>query len=166
MDNVDEIGAGSTTQILTVFLDDHIFGIPIIEIQDVLSALDMTGVPLSGSHIEGVMNLRGRIVTALNLYGLVETNEELIEHGHAYRKRKLNVVVEKDAELYSFLADGVGDVLNLKADDIEPPPITFDSQWRKICAGVFQLDENVMIVLDVKKIIEARVIDENEAIAS
>ena len=155
---------GDTVQILTVFLEEQVFGIPIATIQDVLTALDITKVPLSGNHIEGVMNLRGRIVTTLNLYGLVSEDEEMSD---ALRKeRKLNVVVEQEGELYSFPVDRVGDVLMLNNDSIEPPPMTLDAVWRNICAGVYQLNESIMIILDVEKIIGARASREVEALAS
>lgn len=135
-------------QVLSVFLGNQAFGIPIFEIQDVLRSLELTHVPLAPRHIEGICNLRGRIVTAINLRKRIqEKNEISVDH--------MSVVIEWNGELYSLLVDRVGDVLTLEKTDIEEPPLNLNASWREISQGVHQLDQSIMVILDADKIIHA-----------
>ena len=134
-------------QVLTVYIDNHVFGIPILEIQDVLQVRDLTRVPLSAPHIVGVMNLRGRIVTAISLRKGISANDT------SECQDNMNVVIESGNELYSVLVDRVGDVLALDKGLIEEPPLTLDESWREVTTGVHQLNDSIMIILDTEKII-------------
>lgn len=133
-------------QVLTVYLGEQVFGIPILTIQDVLTSLQITGVPLANSAITGVANLRGRIVTAIDL-------RKRIGEKSAGDDTHLNVVLESKGELYSVLVDGVGDVLTLDDASIEDAPITLNAGWRGLTRGVHQLEKSIMIILDPEKII-------------
>ena len=135
-----------SVQVLSVYLKDQAFGIPIANIQDVLKPLQMTEVPLAPGYIAGVANLRGRIVTAVNLRSRIL--------GKATRERdSMNVVIETGGELYSILVDRVGDVLNLNTTNVEAPPLTLDAGFRNLIGGVHQLDGSIMIILDTEKVI-------------
>jgi purine-binding chemotaxis protein CheW len=137
---------GETLQVLSVYLKDQAFGIPIVNIQDVLKPLQMTQVPLAPDYIAGIANLRGRIVTAINLRSRIL--------GKAVAERdSMNVVIETGGELYSILVDRVGDVLNLDPDSVEAPPLTLDETFRDLIGGVHQLDKSIMIILDTEKVI-------------
>lgn len=133
-------------QVLTVYLGEQVFGIPILTIQDVLISLQITGVPLANSAIHGVANLRGRIVTAIDLRKRIG---ELADENDA----RMNVVLESRGELYSLLVDGVGDVLTLDDAYIEDAPMTLNAAWRGLTQGVHQLEKSIMIILDPEKII-------------
>lgn len=134
---------------LTIFLEDQLFGIPVLQIQDVLGNMQVTKVPLAPSEVSGALNLRGRIVTAINVrrrMGLPEYSGDV---------RSLSVVVEHNAELYSLVIDRVGDVLTIYDHDLKPNPPTLDPLWRDISDGIFRMDGNLMIILDVSKLLDA-----------
>lgn len=133
-------------ELLTVYISGQEFGIPILQIQDVLGEQHVTPVPLSNSVIDGALNLRGRIVTSINVrkrLGLPEIADA----------RRMSVVVEYDHELFSLLIDKVGDVIKLEKDDFEKTPATLDPLWRDISLGVYRQDSNLLIVLDIAKLL-------------
>jgi purine-binding chemotaxis protein CheW len=135
------------SQLLSVYISDQKFGIPIMQIQDVLREQAVTKIPLSSPVVEGVLNLRGRVVTAVNVrkrLGLPITDN----------KHCMSVVVEQDGELFSLIIDKVGDVLRTKAEDMERNPAKLDAIWREVSLGVFQLDGELMVVLDVPKLLQ------------
>lgn len=134
---------------LTMFIDDQIFGIPVLQIQDVLKQQTITKIPLAPDEVAGSLNLRGRIVTAIDLrckLGMPATEDS--EH------TSMSVVVEHDNELYSLIIDRVGDVLKLKEDSYEPTPATLDKVWKDIASGIHRLDTALLIVVDVSKLIQ------------
>lgn len=134
---------------LTIFLADQIFGIPVLQIQDVLGNMLVTRVPLAPAEVSGALNLRGRIVTAINVrrrLGLPEYKGE---------KEALSVVVEHNNELYSLIIDKVGDVITIYDRDLEANPPTLDVVWRDISDGIYRMDNNLMIILDVSKLLES-----------
>lgn len=133
---------------LTVYLEDQIFGIPVLQIQDVLREMDVTRVPLAPAEIAGALNLRGRIVTAVNVrkrLGLSDYDGD---------KAMLSVVVEYAGELFSLVIDRVGDVISISDKYIEQNPATLDNLWRDISTGIYRIDERLMIIMDVSKLLE------------
>lgn len=139
----------SFSDYLTVFLDDQVFGIPVLQIQDVLKDIKFTRVPLSPKEVSGSLNLRGRIVTAINV------RERLGLPVYAGEKKPLSVVVEFENELYSLVIDGVEDVLSIYDKDIEDSPPTLDQLWRDISMGVHRMEKRLMIMLDVSKLLQS-----------
>lgn len=133
-------------QVLTVYLGKHVFGIPIHNIQDVLSTLHITGLPQANCAITGVANLRGRIVTAIDL-------SKRFGEKYAGNDPRMNVVLESKGELYSLIVDNVGDVLTLDDTSIEDAPMTLNAAWRGFTQGVHQLEKTIMVILDPEKII-------------
>lgn len=141
---------GGRIQVLSVFLDNTVFGIPIARIQDVLRPLQLTKVPLAPGYVEGISNLRGRIVTAINLRKRVQNGDS---GSCASAGEHMNVVVDSKGELYSILVDRVGDVLTLENEQVENPPLTLNQSWRDVTCGVHQLNGSIMIILDTERII-------------
>ncbi len=139
-----EITSNDKIQVLSVFLDEQMFGIEISKIEDVLMPLHLTEVPLAEAHIQGVSNLRGRIVTAINL-------RKRLKMDSVNPSESMNVVVENHNELYSVLVDRVGDVLTLDARDIEKPPLTLNPLWHDLIDGVCQMEDTIMVILDTEK---------------
>lgn len=137
-------------QVLMVYLGEQIFGVPIELIQDVLGPQQITYVPLAPTAIRGVLNLRGRIVTAIDLRSAINTGEAASDRTTSY----MSVVVEIDGELYSLIVDRVGDVIKIETSDIEEAPLTMKQSWRQVCSGVYQLQENIMIILDTPSILD------------
>ena len=133
---------------LTVEIADQLFGIPVLQVQDVLREQDVTRIPLASSEVAGSLNLRGRIVTAINV------RRRLNLPPKAANEQSMSVVVEHDNELFSLIIDDVGDVLSLRNDAFEKNPGTLDPIWRDISTGIYQMDDNLLVIMDVSKLLE------------
>ncbi len=135
---------------LTIMIAGQLFGIPVLQVQDVLGQQNVARIPLAPPQVAGALNLRGRIVTAINVrrcLGLEDLAEE--------RKKTMSVVVENDGELYSLIIDSVGDVLALQESAFEQNPPTLDLLWRSVSLGVYRLDGKLLVILDVNKLLTA-----------
>lgn len=117
--------------------------------QDVLGEQKVTRVPLAPRAIAGSLNLRGRIVTAIDVRACLNMPPMEKTGGQA-----MSVVVENNGELYSLMIDKVGDVLSLSSRDFEKNPPTLDPQWRGVCQGIYRLKEKLLVVLDVPRLLE------------
>jgi purine-binding chemotaxis protein CheW len=133
---------------LTVHIEDALFGIPVKKVKDVFSSQPIMPVPLASSDILGVMNLRGNIVTAINL------RERLSLFEQANPKKGMHVVVEYGDELYSLVIDSVGEVLSLPPETIEAAPSILDPKWREVTSGVYKLKDKLLIILNLDKILK------------
>ena len=133
-----------TQQVLAVYLGAEMYGIPITNIQGVLETLPLTYVPLAPPAVKGVMNLRGRIVTAIDLRAtLIHIDKQNLNSVQA----NMSVVIEEEGDLYSLLVDSVGDVHTIAVSDIEDPPLTMHTALRRLSSGVFQLKDKIMVIL-------------------
>lgn len=140
-----------TTEFLTVIVENQMFGIPVLQVQDVLREQRVTRVPLAPPEVAGALNLRGRIVTAINVrrrLGLPDLPEDT---------KAMSVVVEHDHELYSLILDRVGDVLSMSNEDFESVPATMDPAWRDVANGIFRLENQLMVVIDVARLLRHNV---------
>lgn len=132
---------------LTIRITDQLFGIPVLQVQDVLREQPITPIPLAAEEISGSLNLRGRIVTAIDVkkrLGLAANKDQ---------KTTMSVVIEHDNELYSLIIDEVGDVLSLDKKSYEKNPATLDSLWSEIADGIYRLEDCLLVVLDVPKLL-------------
>ena len=111
---------------VTFYVQDQLFGIPVTQVQDILTPDVIAPVPLSPVEISGSINLRGRIVTVID----VRTRLAMPKRDTETRRRFMGVTVEKGGEFYTLLVDGVGDVVNLPAHQREDNPATLDTLWR------------------------------------
>jgi purine-binding chemotaxis protein CheW len=134
-------------QFLQVRVDKQLFGIPVVRVRDVLKPQKITKIPLSGPEIVGFMNLRGRIVTVINM------RERLKIEDAEESKKKMFVVVESDNELYCLQVDGVGDTMTLPVSDFEKNPENMMPLWKDLSRGVFKLDKDLMLVLDIGNLV-------------
>jgi purine-binding chemotaxis protein CheW len=142
-----QIMTADMKEFLTIKIDGQMFGIPILQVQDVLGEIKVTRIPLAPPQVSGSLNLRGRIVTAIDVrkcLGLTPLDNV---------DRKMSVVVTHDDELYSLIIDNVGDVLTLQDRDFEQNPATLDIIWKSISLGVYRLDGQILIILDVPKLL-------------
>lgn len=121
------------------------FGVPVLQVQDVLNPQPITRIPLAPTGIAGALNLRGRIVTAIDVRARLGLP---LATGPC-----MSIVVEHKGELYSLLVDEVGDVMSLHHRDYESSPPTLDARWRDISQGVYRLDGALMLVMDVAKLL-------------
>jgi purine-binding chemotaxis protein CheW len=140
-----------TTEFLTIMIGSQIFGIPVLQVQDVLRQQAVTRVPLAPPEVAGALNLRGRIVTAINVRCRLGMDD--LPAG----TKTMSVVVEHEGELYSLIIDKVGDVLSLPNKGFEAVPPTMDSTWRDIATGIYRLDAQLMVVVDVARLLRQSV---------
>lgn len=146
-------------QFLTFTLAGQLFGVAVLQVNDVLGPQKITRTPLSPSAIAGVMNLRGRIVTAIDVRRcLQQPDRPKGEHN-------MSVVVEQKGELFSLMIDTVGDVLSLSKETFEEVPETLDAGWRSIATGIHKLPEGILVILDVHQLLQTARL-ENRRIAS
>jgi purine-binding chemotaxis protein CheW len=143
----DTKGLGDTIEYVTVMVGEQIFGLPIDRVHDVFIASALTDVPLAPREIVGLLNLRGRVVTAMCLrrrLGLADRAEA---------GRNMAVGLERQGESYGLLVDQVGEVMKLTADTHEPNPVHMDPRWVKLSRGVHRLDDKLLIILDVDAVL-------------
>lgn len=131
--------------------EGQFFGIPVHLVQDVIRRQRLTPIPLAPVEITGAVNLRGRIVTVINL------RERLKIPFNPEVKPAMNIVVEHRGELFSLWVDSVGDVLSLAAQDIEKAPPNLTPHWQQFVRGVFQLKDELLLILDVAAILKINV---------
>lgn len=140
----------ATRDYLTIMIGEQIFGIPILQVQDVLGPQKVTRIPLAPPAVAGSLNLRGRIVTAVDVrtcLGMPPRPQNNVN--------EMSVVVENAGELYSLMIDKVGDVMSLADKDYENNPSTLDPQWRGVSQGIYRLKNRLLVVLDVPRLLES-----------
>lgn len=143
-----ELVAPETQDYVTMYIEGQMFGIPVLTVQDVLGPQKITRIPLAPREVAGSLNLRGRIVTAIDVrlrLGLPKRAEE---------DKGMSVVVDMGGELYSLMVDQVGEVLSLPEAKFERNPPTLDPMWREFSAGIYRLDDKLLVVLDVAKLLD------------
>lgn len=138
-----------TTQYVTVVIGGQLFGIPIGKVHDVFMPESITRVPRSENEIAGVLNLRGRIVTAIDMRRLLGLGDRDKDKD----AMKMAVGIEYRGESYGFIIDNVGEVLNLADDSREANPTNLNKNWTSISAGVHRLEGQLMVILDVEKLL-------------
>ena len=134
-------------QYVTVFIGGQLFGLPIHKVHDVFVPESMTRVPLSAPEVAGVLNLRGRIVTAINMRRRLGLPQREGNHGI------MAVGIEYRGESYGLIIDEVGEVLNLDASGREANPANLDARWAEISGGVHRLSGQLMVILDVERVL-------------
>jgi purine-binding chemotaxis protein CheW len=134
-----------TSQFCTFYLDKLLFGIELKGVQEVIHSAEMTAVPLAPGVVSGLINLRGQIVTAVDLRRRLELNpppEGAIS---------MNVIVRSDDGAVSLRVDEIGDVVEVEEGSFEPPPETLKGTIRSVILGVHKLDDRLLHVLDTEK---------------
>ncbi len=140
-------------QLVTMVVDNQLFGIPILQVQDIVEASKITPVPLAPSAIAGVLNLRGRIVTVVDLRKLLGNHEEVPWES------QMGVTVDYKGDLYTLLVDAIGDVRTLPKNDFDKAPSTMEDNIRRLCSGIYRLRGNLLVVLDVARILKTEIIE-------
>ncbi len=140
-------------QLVTMIVDNQLFGIPILQVQDIVEASKITPVPLAPSAIAGVLNLRGRIVTVIDLRKLLGNTEEVPWDS------QMGVTVEFKGDLYTLLVDAIGDVRTLSKRDFDGSPSTMEENIRLLSSGIYRLRGNLLVVLDVSRILNTDAIE-------
>jgi len=135
-------------QFCTFYLDSLLFGVELKSVQEVVRSLDMTQVPLAPAVVSGLINLRGQIVTAVDLRKRLELQPR------AANATVMNVVVRSEDGAVSLQVDEIGDVVEVEDSTFEPPPETLRGAVRSIIIGVHKLNDRLLHVLDTAKACE------------
>jgi purine-binding chemotaxis protein CheW len=143
-----QAGEGTITEYVTAMIGGQLFGMPISRVQDVFIPELMTRVPLASSDVAGVLNLRGRIVTAIDMRSRLGLPKR--DTG----RPPMAVGVDLRGESYGLLIDAVGEVLKLADDSREVNPVNLDPRMAKLACGIHRLDGQLMVVLDVDRVLE------------
>ena len=136
------------SQFCTFFINGQLYGVPVEEVQEVLSVLHITPVPLSPAPVKGLLNIRGRIVTAMDMrrvMGLPAAKDQ---------DNMMNVVVRDDGAEVSLVVDSIYDILTLREKQMQPPPETVPEEAKPYISGVFPLEKDLMLVLDVRRVLD------------
>lgn len=143
----DKVIAAGSQDYVTMTIADQLFGIPVLQVQDVLGHQRITRIPLAPPEVAGSLNLRGRIVTA------IDVRLRLGLQARPKDKPEMSIVVDFRGELYSLIVDSVGEVLSLSNEVFERNPATLDARWREVSTGIYRLKDTLMVVLDVSRLL-------------
>lgn len=146
---------------VTFLVGGQLFGIPILKVQDILRLEDIAPIPLAPPRVMGSINLRGRIVTVVSVrvcLGIKDRGESVKtpkSPPEASKKEKtdMGVTVEYDHDLYTLLVDSIGEVVSVSSEFHEGNPSTLDASWREFALGVYRLEDRLMVVLDVERLL-------------
>jgi purine-binding chemotaxis protein CheW len=133
---------------VTVTIGDHLFGLPISRVQDVFVPDRLTRVPLAPAEVAGILNLRGRVVTAIEMRARLDLGTR--EAGRPV----MAIGIELKGESYGLLVDAVGEVMQLAAGGCEAKPANLDPRLGRVAAGVYRLEGQLLIVLDVDRVLD------------
>ena len=139
---------GSFIEYVTVMIGGQLFGLPISKVQDVFMPERMARVPLASAEVAGVLNLRGRIVTAIDMHCRLRLGKRATD------RAAMAVGIEFRGESYGLLIDSVGEVLKLADNTREPVPVNLDPHLARVSCGVHRLEKQLLVVLDVDRLFE------------
>ena len=145
---MSETAAENVTEYVTALIGEQLFGLPISRVQDVFMLDRLTRVPLAPPEIAGVLNLRGRIVTAIDMRSRLGLGKR------ENAGRPMAIGIEYNGESYGLLIDTIGEVLKVADDTREANPVNLDVRLARVSAGVHQLDGQLLVVLDVDRVLD------------
>jgi purine-binding chemotaxis protein CheW len=132
-------------QFCTFFLEGLYFGVEVQKVQEVIRYQEMTRVPLAPPMVSGLINLRGQIVTALDMRRRLKLGQR--PEGQI----PTNVIIHNEEEAISLLVDEIGDVLEVEEESFEPPPETLKGPARELIQGTYKLEDRLLLVLDTER---------------
>ncbi len=138
----------STKQYSTFYVSDRLYGIDVMSVQEITKITNATKVPLAPNFVQGLINLRGQIATAVGLRELFDLNEQTIS------VNSMNVVCKGDGMLLSLLVDQIGDVIEVDESSFESTPETIDPSVSRFMNGVYKIPGNLLSIIEVKKIVD------------
>ncbi len=142
------------SQLCTFYLDNQMFGIGVQTVQEVIRYQQMTDIPLAPDAVCGLINLRGQIVTAIDLrkrLGLPSRPEGQLP---------MNVVVRSDDGAVSLLVDQIGDVQESDQENFESPPETLRGGTRQLIRGAYKMKDRLLLILDTERVIDVNSIND------
>lgn len=144
-------GFGDSLDYVTVSLGGQLLGLPIGRVHDVFHTSRITVVPRAPAEIVGLLNLRGRIVTAICLRRRLGLPPATPDGGKA---ETVAVGIDHAGEAYALIVDAVGEVMRLDQSTLEPPPLHLDRGWAALASGVHRLAGSLLVVLDVDALLK------------
>jgi purine-binding chemotaxis protein CheW len=135
-------------QYCTFYVAGHTFGVDVLRVQEVFRYQEMTRVPLAPPVVRGLINLRGQIVTVIDLRRRLGLDDRPTD------QPPVNVVVHSDEGAVSLLVDEIGDVLHVPARLFEHPPETLRGAARELILGAYKLNDRLLLVLDTEKALQ------------
>src|ERR1700704_2519956 len=146
LERTDQVSSEEQVYV-TLTVAGQLCGIPVLGVRDILAEQAITRIPLAPPDIAGSLNLRGRIVTAIDL------RRRLNLPPPPEGQKRMSVVAEQGGELYALLVDQVSEVLSLDASMFERNPPTLEKCWAEFSTGIFRLDGRLLVVLDVSRLL-------------
>jgi purine-binding chemotaxis protein CheW len=140
-------GAGG--QFTTFYVDGMLFGVEVVKVQEVFRAQATTRVPLAPAVVSGLINLRGQIVTAIDMRRRLNLPVRTAE------QKSMNIVVRTAEEPVSLLVDEIGDVVDVDAGSFERRPQNVDPEVCHLIRGVYKLKEKLLLILDTASIAQS-----------
>ncbi len=137
-----------TMELATFYVGDSLCGMDILKVQEINKLLEMTEVPLAPSYVKGILNLRGQIVTVIDLgskLNLADTEKD---------GETRNIIVNSNGEYIGLLVHKIGDVERTDAENIEPPPANIGGIQGKYFEGVFKKEKSLIGILNVEEILK------------
>jgi purine-binding chemotaxis protein CheW len=144
----NETAGENETEYVTVMIGDQLFGLPIARVQDVFKPERLTPVPLAPPEVAGLINLRGRVVTAIDMRCRLGLPPK------ANGQAAMAIGIEFKSESFGLLIDAIGEVLKLADSGREVPPVNLESGLARMAASVHRLDDQLMVVLDVDRVLD------------
>lgn len=150
---VDTVHEHQIAEFVTFKVANQLFGVSVLQVQDILQPDKITAIPLAPREVLGSINLRGRIVTVIDVRARLELPDREDEEGGG---TGMGVTVEHQNELYTLMVEEIGEVRGLPRGDAENVPGTLDPVWREFASCVYQLEKELMVVLDVGKFLQIK----------
>jgi len=138
----------TSSQFCTFYVDGLFFGVDVLRVQEVIRYQEMTRVPLASEVVSGLINLRGQIVTAIDL------RRRLVLSERPAGQLPMNVVVRTDDGAVSLLVDEIGDVLEVDESTFERPPGTLTGVARQLVRGVYKLKDRLLLIIDTQQTVD------------
>lgn len=148
MTQQDTMTDATMTEYVTAKIGHELFGIPISRVQNVFVVERLTRVPMAPAHVAGILNLRGRIVTA------VDIRPKLGLSRRESAAQPMAIGIDYRGESYGLIIDEIGEVLKLPDSDRAPNPVNLDAGLARFAAGIYQLDSRLLVLLDVDRILQ------------
>lgn len=151
MENVtsinDEVRNSMQTQLCGFKIKGDCYAISVLDVQEVIKPHSLTKVPLSPDYVKGLINLRGQIVTSISLRKLFQMDDREAGEEH------MNIIVRNSESLYALMVDEILDVIDVDEEKFENIPETINEEIKKYIKGVYKLEENLLILLDLEKVL-------------
>lgn len=144
---------GTAQKYCTFYLDKYYFGIEVEQVQEIIRFQEITPVALAPNVVKGLINLRGQIVTAVDLRSLLELPDRDDD------SVPMNIVVRTPLGAFSLLADRIGDVLELSDGSFESPPDNLTGMAKELIQRAYKLDEGLLLTMAIKKLVSAEVLN-------